>query len=373
MKQAAKRWRSPFQARSFAGLGASVAVACGVLGAGGCSSCGNSSEPNAPDTAVESAPGVDAASPEVERPDVVDASVVLCPKPRHGTSALHGRVFGATTVGASAVFEVTNLDGGTAGPPFATGPAGQGLSAMLLTPEGKLYIAAGENGGTVWEISAGGDFSAATPVASKVFTQDGTTELPAAMAMDDKGSLYLTNSDKGPKQIAKITLSGATGTSTLLPIPLDNATGIVACTGVLLIAEGATGRVVRRDLATGAQTDFATGFYGRADHVSAMLVVDERGRLLVNWRASGGDGGTPSKQGIFDITGGGDFSTATPLVVIDTYIDLNQLAVSQNNDLFMAGAVERRVFVAPAQGNGWAPFTTFADGLGDTESVGIGP
>ena len=86
------------------------------------------------------------------------------------------------------------------------------------------------------------------------------------------------------------------------------------------------------------------------------------------------DGGTISSDGgVFDITAGGDFSNATPRVVCDFYTDVNPIAVNEANDLFVAGASTGALYVARAAGEGWSPFVVFAQGLMDTESVGVGP
>ncbi len=310
--------------------------------------------------------------PDTAKPSVDSGPHTLCPTPAHGTSPLRGRVFGAASLSAfgAPVYDVTGLDGGAVDAAFATVPADGWLGPMLATIDGKLYVATRARGGSIWEISAGGDFSAKEPVASAVFGGPPPGNI-AGMALDADGNFYLTSSDNGATQIAKVALRGDGGTATLLPTPRDNPTGVVVCNGVLFISEGAKGRVVRHDIASGVETDWATGFGGGAGHVSGMLLVDQRGHLLVNWKATGGDAG--GVQGIFDITAGGDFSTATPRVVSDFTTDINQIAVTEANDIVAAGASSGALYVARAMGDSWSPFVVFAQGLFDTESIGVGP
>ena len=347
-----------------------VLLGGGLACLGGCASCDNPNK-DQPDASAD-ASIADVAIPETAKPEVESGPGTLCPTPPHGTSALHGRVFGATSLAAfgASVYELTGFDGGQAGAPFANVPADGWLGPMLATTDGKLYVATRSQSGSIWEISAGGDFAAKSPVAAGVFGGGSVSDI-AGIARDADGNFYLSSSDNGPTQIAKVALGKDGGTSTLLPTPRDNPTGLVVCNGALFVSEGNKGRVVRHDLASGVETDFATGFVAGAGHVSGMMVVDQRGHLLVNWKATGGDAG--GVQGIFDITAGGDFSNATPRVVCDFYTDVNPIAVNEANDLFVAGASTGALYVARAAGEGWSPFVVFAQGLMDTESVGVGP
>jgi hypothetical protein len=96
-------------------------------------------------------------------------------------------------------------------------------------------------------------------------------------------------------------------------------------------------------------------------------VVDRRGHLLVNWSTSG------AGTGIYDITAGGDFSNATPIVAATYSIDVNQIAVDDSNDIFVAGADSDNMYVSRFAAGAWSAFVVFATGLGDTESVGVAP
>jgi hypothetical protein len=193
------------------------------------------------------------------------------------------------------------------------------------------------------------------------------------MAQDGNGVFYLSNSEAGMTQIAKVTPGADGGTSERLPTAFDDPAGMVVCGSVLLIAEGNKGRVVAHDLASGAESVWASGFFTSGSHISAQMVVDRRGHLLINWKTSAAG----AAQGIFDITAGGDFSTAMPLVPVASAFgtDVNEIAVNETNDIFAAGNSGGNMYVARATDDAgtWGSFVVFATGLGDTESVGIGP
>jgi hypothetical protein len=303
-----------------------------------------------------------------------DASVsVVCAPPGSGTGALHGRIFGADSYGPTnaPVYEVTGVDGGAAMSTFATVPAAGWLGPMLLTSDGKFFVATNAQNGSIWEISGGGDFTAMQPIAANVFPS-GLTYVEG-MARDANGVFYLSNSETGMTQIARVTPGVDGGASERLPTAFDDPTGLVVCGGVLLVAEGNKGRVVAHDLASGAESVWASGFAMAGSHISAQMVVDRRGHLLLNWKSSAAG----SAQGIFDITAGGDFSAATPLASVASAFstDVNEIAVNEANDIFVAGNGGGNMYVARAAEDAgtWAPFVVFASGLGDTESVGIGP
>jgi hypothetical protein len=304
-----------------------------------------------------------------------DASVpVVCTPPVPGTGPLHGRIFGADSYGPANVpiYDVTGVvDGGAASTTFATVPAAGWLGPMLLTTDGKFYVATNAQNGSIWEISAGGDFTAMQPIAANAFPS-GLTYVEG-MARDASGVFYVSNSEAGMTHIAKVTPGADGGVSEALPTAFDDPTGLVVCGGVLLIAEGNAGRVVAHDLASGAESVWASGFAMASSHISAQMVVDQRGHLLINWK----NAGASATQGIFDITAGGDFSMATPLVSVGGAFstDVNEIAVNAANDIFAAGNGGGAMHVARAMGDAgtWAPFVVFATGLGDTESVGIGP
>ena len=52
---------------------------------------------------------------------------------------------------------------------------------------------------------------------------------------------------------------------------------------------------------------------------------------------------------------------------------MNQIAVDDANDIFVAGADSGNMYVSRFAGGTWSPFVLFATGLGDNESVGVGP
>jgi hypothetical protein len=298
---------------------------------------------------------------------------VVCTPPAASTGALHGRIFGAYSYGPTNVpiYDVTGVDGGAAMTTFATVPAAGWLGPMLLTSDGKFYVATNAQSGSIWEISAGGDFTTQLPIAASAFPSG--LVYVEGMALDESGAFYLSNSEGGMTHIAKVTPGADGGTSAPLSTAFDNPTSLVVCGGVLLIAEGNMGRVVAHDIASGAESPWATGFAAAGSHISAQMVVDRRGHLLINWRSSAAG----AAQGIFDITAGGDFSMASPLVPVGSAFttDVNEIAVDEANDIFAAGNNGGSLFVARAGGDAgtWAPFAVFATGLSDTESVGVGP
>jgi hypothetical protein len=298
---------------------------------------------------------------------------VACAPPSAGSSALHGRVFGAYSYGPTNVpiYDVTGADGGAAATTFATVPAAGWLGPMLLTSDGKFYVATNAQNGSIWEISAGGDFTTKQPIAANAFPSG--LSYVEGMALDANGVFYLSSSEAGMTHVAKVTPGADGGMSQPLPTAFDDPTGLVVCGGVLLIAEGNMGRVVAHDLTSGAESVWASGFASGGSHISAQMVVDQRGHLLINWRNSGAG----AAQGIFDITAGGDLSAASPLVPVGGAFgtDVNEIAVNAANDIFAAGNGGGSLFVARAGGDAgtWAPFAVFATGLSDTESVGIGP
>jgi hypothetical protein len=303
-----------------------------------------------------------------------DASIpVVCTPPAPGTGALHGRIFGANSYGPANVpiYDVTGVDGGAASTTFATVPAAGWLGPMLLTSDGRFYVATNAQSGSIWEISAGGDLTASQPIAANMFPTG--LNYVEGMARDATGVFYVSNSESGMTQIAKVTPGADGGMSEPLPTMFDDPTALVVCGGVLLIAEGNKGRVVAHDLSGGAESVWASGFVMAGSHISAQMVVDQRGHLLINWK----NAGASAAQGIYDITAGGDFSTASPLVPAGSAFatDVNEIAVNEANDIFAAGNGGGAMYVARAMGDAgtWAPFAVFATGLGDTESVGIGP
>jgi hypothetical protein len=294
-------------------------------------------------------------------------AVVVIPPSGGGTGANKGHIFGATSYSPpdAPVFDLTTADGGAAPTTFATVPAAGWLGPMLLTNDGKFYVASNAQNGSIWEISAGGDFTSQQPLVANVFPSNLT--FVEGMARDASGSFYLANSEAGQTQLAKVTPGADGGAITYLPTSFDDPASLFVAGNVLLVAEGNKGRIVAHDIVSGNEAVWATGFVPGSSHISTSLVADRRGHLLVNWNTS------TAGKGIYDITAGGDFSSATPMVAIDFNIDVNQIAVDDANDIFVAGADSGNVYVSRFASGAWSPFAVFATGLGDNESVGIAP
>jgi hypothetical protein len=320
--------------------------------------------------AAPDAPGVDAS--DAAPPDasvVVDCTPAPVAQP---PTPLSGRVFGAYSYQATTlpIYDLTDFDGGAL-TTFATLNAGGWIGPLVTTTSGRLFAATGASNGSIYEVSAGGDQTDASALASSIFADGGYSEIDS-MAIDGNGNLYLTNSEAGLKQVAVVSPSGAVS---FLPRLYDNPTGLAVCGNALLISEGNAGRIVAHDLTTNAESDFATGFTPGGSHISAQLVVDHRGHLLVLWLATGGG----STEGLYDVTGGGDFTNQAPLVAAPFRIDVNQIAVNAANDVFAAGNNTGDTYVsrfgtdAGVDGGLYAPFVVYATGLTDTESVAVGP
>jgi hypothetical protein len=293
-------------------------------------------------------------------------AVVVIQPSGGGTGPNKGHIFGATSYNPpnAPVFDVTGADGG-APSLFATVPADGWLGPMLLTNDGKFYVASNAQNGSIWEISAGGDFTSKQPIVANIFPTNLT--YIEGMARDASGNFYLANSEAGLTQIAKVTPGADGGAITYLPTSFDNPANLVVAGNVLLVAEGNKGRVVAHDIVSGNEAVWATGFVPGSSHISASLVVDRRGHLLVNWSTSG------AGTGIYDITAGGDFTNATPIVAATYSIDVNQIAVDDANDIFVAGADSDNMYVSRFAAGAWGAFVVFATGLGDNESVGVAP
>jgi hypothetical protein len=313
------------------------------------------------------APAADSAGADAGLGGVTDAGAIVVIQPSGGgTGPNKGHIFGATSYPPSnaPVFDVTGADGG-APALFATVPADGWLGPMLLTNDGKFYVASNAQNGSIWEISAGGDFTSKQPIVANVFPTNLT--YIEGMARDASGNFYLANSESGPTQIAKVTPGADGGAITYLPTSFDNPANLLVAGNVLLVAEGNKGRIVAHDIVSGNEAVWATGFVAGTSHISASLIVDRRGHLLVNWSTSG------AGTGIYDITAGGDFSNATPIVAATYSIDVNQMAVDDANDIFVAGADSDNMYVSRFTAGAWSPFVVFATGLGDNESVGVAP
>lgn len=267
------------------------------------------------------------------------------------------RIFAATSFSGS-VLPVYEITGGQR-VPFATLNAGGWIGPLVSRGDGSLFAVTNANNGSLWDITAGGDLTQATPVASNLFPMGlGFLE---GLAFDANGNAYISNSEIGLQQIAVVAPDGSTS---FLPDQFNNPSGLAVLNQVLYIAEGGAGRVVTRDLTAGSTTVFATGFSSGQTHISAQLAVDQRGRLLLLWSAGMG-------SGLFDITDGGNFAGQAPLVPAVFGIDVNQIAVDSANNVYAAGDGSGGVFISLFDGTTFGPFQAFASELGDTESVAV--
>jgi hypothetical protein len=268
-----------------------------------------------------------------------------------------GRIFAADSYSGD-VLPVYEITGGQRAD-FARLRAGGWIGPLAARADGRLLAVTNADGGSLWDITDGGDLTGAMPLASNLFrTELGYLE---GLAVDGDGTAYVANGEHGPQPVVTVSLSGAVA---VLPGPLENPRGLVVREGILYAAEGSTGRVMAYDLGGGTMRVFATGFEQRADHTAGQFAVDPRGRLLVLW-ATGGD------HGLFDITAGGDFGGRPALVTAPFRIDVNQIAVDGAGNAYAAGDGSGIIYISRVRGDGFAPFEAFASDLGDTESVAV--
>ena len=250
----------------------------------------------------------------------------------------------------------------TSGSPvnFATLNAG-GWMGPLASPDGvRIFAVTNSFTGSLWDITAGGDMTAAKPFASGLFPRNaGYLE---GLAFDAAGNAYVTNSESGSQPIAKVAPNGSisylSGHSGLF----NNATGLVVQNRTLYIAEGGTGKVLAYDLSTDSITDFATGFTPAVNHFSGQLTIDPRGKILLLWSAGAG-------SGLFDISSGGSFAGRAPLLSAPFSIDVNQIAADSANNVYAAGDGSGNVYISRFSNGAFVPFSVFTGGLGDVESV----
>ena len=254
---------------------------------------------------------------------------------------------------------VYDITGGTP-VSYATLNAG-GWIGPLGTPDNvHLYAVTNAFNGSLWDITGGGDFTGATPFAGNLFP-DGVS-FPEGLAFDASGNAYITNSETVLQQ--KIAVVSSDGTVSYLgdTLTFNNARGLVVQGNTLYIAEGGTGSVLAYDLISNTFSTFASGFTASSSHIAAELALDPRGHLLALWSAGSG-------YGLFDVTAGGDFTGQAPLVTAPFGIDVNQIAVDSQNNVYAAGNGSGIAYVSQFDGSSFSPFTSFASGLGDTESI----
>src|SRR5205809_3122914 len=142
---------------------------------------------------------------------------------------------------AGSISTVFNI---TSGRPvdFAVLNAG-GWIGPLATPDGaRIFAVTNSLSGSLWDISAGGNLTAAKPLASGLFSRGlGYVE---GLAFDPAGNAYITNSENGTQPIAKVAPNGSVsylpGHSGLFNI----ARALAVQNRTLYIAEGGTGKVL---------------------------------------------------------------------------------------------------------------------------------
>jgi uncharacterized repeat protein (TIGR01451 family) len=292
-----------------------------------------------------------AGVPELVRvqpyPAVIQPGVVLSAV-SFGLTAATGRVTAVTSPSVRQTFAETDDDGW--------------LGPLLIAPDGHVYAGTNANNGSIFDITPGGDLRDATPIARNL------GDWPSTLVMDSAGNLY-TTAEQNDGQIRKISPEGEVS----LFGPAINAGGGIAideAANVLYLAEGPTGSVHRVDLTTGASTVFATGFLKNDDHFSGQIVRTRQGRLYMLW------GYKENNQGLFDITNGGDFTNAIPVTAKDAFrLDVNQMTIGPNDDIYMAGNDNKHIYRAPflPATQSYGPTIPWALNLGDNESIGIFP
>lgn len=279
-------------------------------------------------------------------PDVIQPGVVLSGLSFEGGLST-GRVTALTSPSVRSTFAETN-DGGWLGP-------------LLIAPDGHVYAATSALNGALFDITAGGDLENATPTATDLGVY------PWTLVADSLGNIYKTGGLEA--RIRKISPEGEVS---LFGPQLKVGGGIALdeAAGVLYVAEGSSGSVHRVVLATGASTVFATGFPPHDDHFSGQILRTRQGRLYMWW------GWFEDNAGLFDITAGGNFSAASPVTGKNAFrLDVNQMAIAPNDDIYISGNGSGDMFRAPflTATQSYGPTTSWARNLADNESVAVFP
>ncbi len=295
------------------------------------------------------------------RPHLAIATVALTVVACSSPASFRDRIFVATSYNAATepVFEITS---GSA-QQFATVDANGWLGPLVITTDGQFYAVTNAQDGSVFDITKGGDLTGATPVVSGLFT--GNIQFIDGAAADANGNLYVANSEHGAQAIAKVDLAAKQFTTFG---SYDNAEGLLVKGNTLYISEGGTGNVIARDLASGTESNFASGFVTGESHISGQLALDSAGHIWVNWQGTGA-----STSGLYDISAGGDFSSTEPAVAQTFDLDLNQVAFTSAGAAYVAGAATDNCYVATASGDSLQPFQVFVGNLGDNETIAVGP
>jgi hypothetical protein len=258
------------------------------------------------------------------------------------------------------------------------GPIGVG-------PNGHLYVATDANSGTLWDVTAGGDRTSDKPHATAIF-KDQPSKMDG-MAFDAAGNVYLDSSEQGAQPIMKVTpdgkFSALKGTYNLpkgLAVKKDANNK-----EILYIVQGGDATVQSYNLTDdqpGTQP-FAKGFTQLDNHVPGSIVVDHQGRILVLWRTRSDDANNANENSgaLFDITNGGDFSAATPLVKTQFRMDVNQMAVDSQNNVYIAGNDSHSTWMSKFDSSTGKYATCVAiagneanlGDVGDSEAVAVAP
>jgi hypothetical protein len=265
------------------------------------------------------------------------------------------RIFAAeSNSGSRLIYEIT----GAERVEFAAVNHGGYVGPLALRGDGRVFVTTDANNISLYDITDGGDLTQADPLASNLFTTPGDT---LSLAFDDAGNAYIGSDDN---QVGPIAVLAPDGSVDYLPGPFSNVRSLLVLNGVLYIAEGGPGRVLLYDLSSGETTELATGFATGGTNISGALTVDQRGRVLTLWA-----GAHVRNWGLIDITDGGDFADEDPAVRAPFRIDVNQMAVDSNNNLYVAGNESGAVWICLFDGKQFGPMQVFVDGMGDNESV----
>jgi MYXO-CTERM domain-containing protein len=189
----------------------------------------------------------------------------------------------------------TFLCGAVALGTFALGTSYAGEASAQPT-QGEMYIATATG---VYEFSAGGDMSGATPFAF------GFTGSGESLCIGPGGDLFLATSDG---KVWNITAGGDFTLQTAFAFDIGTALQITCNATEIKVANPTNGAVY--DVTAGGSFALATPFASGLDNVFAVF-RDSAGTL---WADSGPNSGA---QEIHNITAGGDFSAAVPFATLN--------------------------------------------------------
>ena len=255
--------------------------------------------------------------------------------------------------GDEAIYDVTS------GSPvfFARIPSGGWIGSMLITPTGRLFVTSDAYGGAIFDATAGGDLTRATPFARGLATG------LVSLVRDAAGNFYAVS--LGSTKIFRVAPNGEV---TTLPVEVQSPGGLIVVDGTLYVSEGGIGSIRAVDLSSGAATTFATGFPAGAYLFSGQLVRNSLGRLFVLW---GHDG---VNLGLFDVTAAGDFSAALPVTAHAAFrTDNNQMAVDASDNVYFAGDGSGAVWRSSFANGAYGAAAVFARNVRDCEALAIYP